>query len=104
MAVHTLTTSDPQAFFEIAWVVLDASPEAYRLTKRLILLYRCRLEGKRDTIDQVRYWEIIADNLSKAGWSWGCVSAIDSNGRNDLDCRRASADGGAQRDVLRMLS
>ena len=25
--------------------------------------------------------EIIADNLSKAGWSWGCVSAIDSNGR-----------------------
>jgi hypothetical protein len=26
-------------------------------------------------------WEIIADNLSKAGWSWGCVSAIDSRGR-----------------------
>jgi hypothetical protein len=30
---------------------------------------------------RVKYWEIIADNLSKAGWSWGCVSAIDSNGR-----------------------
>jgi hypothetical protein len=29
----------------------------------------------------VKYWEIIADNLSKAGWNWGCVSAIDSNGR-----------------------
>ena len=29
----------------------------------------------------VKDWEIIADNLSKAGWSWGCVSAIDSNGR-----------------------
>ena len=28
----------------------------------------------------MKYWEIIADNLSKAGWSWGCVSAIDSNG------------------------
>jgi len=28
-----------------------------------------------------RYDPIIADNLSKAGWSWGCVSAIDSNGR-----------------------
>jgi hypothetical protein len=27
------------------------------------------------------YWEIIAANLSKAGWSWGCVSAIDSSGR-----------------------
>jgi len=30
---------------------------------------------------RVKYWEIIADNLSKAGWSWGCVSAVDSNGR-----------------------
>ena len=29
----------------------------------------------------MKYWEIIADNLSKAGFSWGCVSAIDSNGR-----------------------
>ena len=28
-----------------------------------------------------KHWEIIADNLSKAGWSWGCVPAIDSNGR-----------------------
>jgi hypothetical protein len=27
------------------------------------------------------YWEIIADNLSKAGWSWGCVGAVDSEGR-----------------------
>ena len=26
-------------------------------------------------------WEIIADNLSKAGWSWGFVSALDSAGR-----------------------
>jgi hypothetical protein len=25
--------------------------------------------------------EIIADNLSKAGWSWGCIATIDSNGR-----------------------
>jgi hypothetical protein len=28
-----------------------------------------------------KYWEIIADNLSKAGWSWGLLAAIDSNGR-----------------------
>jgi hypothetical protein len=27
------------------------------------------------------YWENVADNLSKAGWSLGWVSAIDSNGR-----------------------
>jgi hypothetical protein len=30
---------------------------------------------------RVKYWEIIADRLSKAGWSWGYVSAVDSNGR-----------------------
>ena len=29
----------------------------------------------------MKYWEIIADNLSKAGWSWGCVSALDCEGR-----------------------
>jgi hypothetical protein len=29
----------------------------------------------------MKHWELIADNLSKAGWSWGCVSAIDSNWR-----------------------
>jgi len=29
----------------------------------------------------VKYWEIIAENLSKAGWSWGGVSAVDSRGR-----------------------
>src|SRR6266446_2544581 len=29
----------------------------------------------------VKYWEIIADNLSKAGWSWCCVSAVDCEGR-----------------------
>jgi hypothetical protein len=29
----------------------------------------------------VKYWEIIADNLKKAGWSWGCVLAIDTHAR-----------------------
>ena len=29
----------------------------------------------------VKYWEIIADDLSKAGWSWACVSAVDSRGQ-----------------------
>jgi len=28
-----------------------------------------------------RYWEIIADKLSKAGSTWGCVATVDSNGR-----------------------
>jgi hypothetical protein len=29
----------------------------------------------------MKYWEIIADKLSKSGWSLGWVSAVDSNGR-----------------------
>jgi hypothetical protein len=29
----------------------------------------------------MKCWEIIADNLSNAGWSWGCVSTVDSNER-----------------------
>jgi hypothetical protein len=26
-------------------------------------------------------WEVVADNLSKAGFSWGCVSTINSSGQ-----------------------
>ena len=29
----------------------------------------------------MKYWEIIAYNLGKAGRSWGCVSALDCEGR-----------------------
>jgi hypothetical protein len=29
----------------------------------------------------VKFWEVIADNLSKAGWSRGCVATVDSNGQ-----------------------
>jgi hypothetical protein len=29
----------------------------------------------------VKYWEIIADNLSRAGWSWGCVATVDREER-----------------------
>ena len=38
-------------------------------------------EQKRHNPINVKFWEVIADNLSKAGWSWGCVSALDSRGR-----------------------
>jgi hypothetical protein len=30
----------------------------------------------------MKYWEIIADNRSKAGWSWGCIVSVDSKGRD----------------------
>jgi hypothetical protein len=29
----------------------------------------------------VKYWEVIADNVSKGGWCWGCVAAVDRDGR-----------------------
>jgi len=29
----------------------------------------------------LKYWETIADNLSKSGWSHGYVSALDQQGR-----------------------
>jgi hypothetical protein len=41
-----------------------------------------RREQKRHNAPSVKcYWEIIADNLRRAGWSWGYVSALNSNGR-----------------------
>jgi len=42
----------------------------------------------------MKSWEIIAANLSKAGWSWGCVSAIDSNGeRSGLQTHTVTQSG-----------
>jgi hypothetical protein len=45
-------------------------------------LFHCRVESKRGRIRRVKsYWEIIADNLKKAGWSLGYVAAVDSEWR-----------------------
>ena len=38
-----------------------------------IFLYSRAKRGQKITL--MHYWEIIADNLSKAGWNWGCDSA-----------------------------
>jgi len=46
-----------------------------------------------------RYWEIIADNLSKARWSWGCVSGADSRGRTMFVADANRGDG--QRFIVR---
>jgi hypothetical protein len=40
-----------------------------------------RWQAARNRSICVKYWEIIADSLKKAGWSLGWVSALDSNGR-----------------------
>jgi hypothetical protein len=47
----------------------------------------------------MKYWEIIADNLKKAGWSLGWVSAVDSNGR--IVCVADPHRGDGQRFVVR---
>jgi hypothetical protein len=46
-----------------------------------ITFCHCRVERESGRIRRVRYWEAIAENLSKAGFSWGCSSEIDSNWR-----------------------
>jgi hypothetical protein len=38
-------------------------------------------KGAARTRHNMNYWEIIADNLKKAGWSLGRVSAVDREGR-----------------------
>jgi hypothetical protein len=39
----------------------------------------------------IKDWEIIADNLSKAGWSWGCVATVDREGERSLLRTRIAA-------------
>ena len=39
-----------------------------------------REEQKRQNLP-VKYWELVADKLSKAGWSLGWISALDREGR-----------------------
>jgi hypothetical protein len=39
------------------------------------------LRGTPPAKTHIKYWESIADRLSAAGWSWGCVSTVDSEGR-----------------------
>jgi hypothetical protein len=43
--------------------------------RRLCCQHVCALEVVR------KYWDIIADDLKKAGWSLAWVSAVDSQGR-----------------------
>ena len=49
-------------------------------------------------VRDAKYWEIIADNLSKAGWSYGYVSAIDSDGQT---IRIVDAHGYGKRFIVR---
>jgi len=39
------------------------------------------------------YWEIIANDLSKAGWAWGFVRAVNSNGQKAFIASAHRKDG-----------
>ena len=47
----------------------------------------------------MKYWETIADNLGKAGCSWGCVATVDSRGRTIFVADAHRGDG--QRFIVR---
>jgi hypothetical protein len=59
----------------------------------------CGAENRQNPARVKWHWEIIADKLSKAGWSWGCVATVDSSGRTIFvaDAQR----GNAERFVVR---
>jgi hypothetical protein len=57
--------------------------------------YRWIWRRDRDARAQGRFKEWIADNLSKAGWRWGCVSALDLDGR--IGCGRSRGSQRAQK-------
>jgi len=65
-------------------------PSAYLAKPKFSCRRECSVEKT-----EVCFWEIIPDNLSKAGWSWGWVSAIDPNGRTTelLTCIAAMDSG-----------
>jgi hypothetical protein len=77
-ACFLLDISRVSAHREAATTRRAARTTAYQLRSR------SPAEGLAATLAERRdkcILEIITENLSEAGWSWGCVSAIDSNGR-----------------------
>jgi hypothetical protein len=90
--IVSLTRSNPFAFSyaiggEVAAAVLQRNAIATMVkvvrviaTVHIISSLLCG-EQKRQNPSRVKYWEITADNLSKAGRSWGSVSTVDCNGR-----------------------
>ncbi len=44
------------------------------------VLLRTAVKMRPEIGPRMKYWEIIADNLKKAGWSWGCVPTGERSG------------------------
>lgn len=54
---------------------------------------RCRQRPRHNSPTVKRQWQIIADNLSKAGFSWGCSSETESSGRVVFTADAYAGDG-----------
>jgi hypothetical protein len=89
LSVHGLSwgcSSESDTTGRVRYTAYAFSKDGKRFTVLAVDKLTAFLELERQVLaeaksDWPRQWEIIADNLSKAGWSWGCMSAIDSNGR-----------------------
>jgi hypothetical protein len=44
------------------------------------VLYLLHEAHHRQEADAIKYWEIVADKFSAAGWSWGYCSAVTRDG------------------------
>lgn len=65
---------EPQGAANATVTTLVVMPPVYHF---VILLWSAKPAESRG----MKYWELIADNLSKAGWSWGCVATMDREGQ-----------------------
>jgi hypothetical protein len=68
------TNIEPQGAANATVMTLVVMPPVYHF---VILLWSAKPTESRG----MKYWEIIPDNLSKAGWSLGCISALGREGR-----------------------
>jgi hypothetical protein len=67
--------------FETAIAQVKAQVQKVSAQLELSKAARKRLRTTIKDVGFLKYWEIIADRLSKAGWSLGRVSAVDSRGQ-----------------------
>jgi hypothetical protein len=85
--VHSWTKgsalADPAATSRLAQTIADASLAIGSFLRCFLAIPFLALlcEEKSRQNPRVKYWEIIADNLKKAGWSLGWISAFDRDGR-----------------------
>ena len=71
--------AEPSSMLVILLKIRNQTAEA--ISQLRCLGNSCRDE---DRGDRVKYWEIFADNVKKAGRNSACISSTDDNGRHDF--------------------